>query len=93
MTDKQKESIRILNRLKEPVIKMGDVIREAAISKEEYFLLLEFIVGNEPQMTYIPYQPTITPQHLDPRVAEVCYENFVKGYIKGYNQRKKEERK
>lgn len=29
---------------------------------------------------------------IDPRVAEVCYENFVKGYIKGYNQRKKEEK-
>lgn len=29
----------------------------------------------------------------DPRVAEVCYANFVKGYIKGYNQRKKELKK
>lgn len=30
---------------------------------------------------------------IDPKVAEVCYENFVKGYIKGYNQRRKEESK
>ena len=30
---------------------------------------------------------------IDPRVAEVCSEQFVKGYIKGYNQRKSEERK
>ena len=30
---------------------------------------------------------------IDPRVAEVCYANFIKGYIKGYNQRKKEENK
>ena len=27
-----------------------------------------------------------------PEVAQVCYENYVKGYIKGYNQRKVEER-
>lgn len=29
----------------------------------------------------------------DPKVAQVCYENFVKGYIKGYNEARKEERK
>ena len=30
---------------------------------------------------------------ISPRVAEVCYESYVKGYLKGYNQRKSEERK
>lgn len=41
MTDKQKEAIRILNRIKEPVVRMGDEIAPAAISDEEYFKLLE----------------------------------------------------
>ena len=81
MTERQKEAVRILNRLKEPVVKMGDVIREAAISEEEYFTLLEFVVESEPQMTYIPYpQPTITPQPLDP-----VYGKFGKVTCDDYN--------
>ena len=26
-----------------------------------------------------------------PMIASVCYENFVKGYLKGYNEARKEE--
>lgn len=29
---------------------------------------------------------------VSPEVAQVCYENFIKGYLKGYNQRKIEEK-
>ena len=64
MTERQKEAIRILNKIRQ-------VSSSCALSEDEYFLLLEFVVGNEPQMTYIPYQPTITPQPLDPRSWEV----------------------
>lgn len=28
---------------------------------------------------------------VTPQVAEVCYEKFINGYLKGYNERKKEE--
>lgn len=44
MTDKQKQAIRILNSMHER--KFAD--------DEEYFLLLDFIVG-QPQVTYIPW--------------------------------------
>ena len=27
---------------------------------------------------------------IDPSVAQVCYENFVKGFLKGYNEARKE---
>jgi hypothetical protein len=47
MTDKQKEAIRILNRIKEPVIIMGDEMHPAAIDDDEYFTLLEFVVNCE----------------------------------------------
>ena len=30
---------------------------------------------------------------IDPKVAQVCYEQFVKGYLKGYNKARKEKRK
>lgn len=46
MTDKQKEAIHILNRIKEPTIVMGDEIAPAAIEDDEYFLLLEFVIKN-----------------------------------------------
>lgn len=58
MTDKQKEAIRILNRIKDPVVRMGDEIAPAAISDEEYFKLLEFILDNKTEIQYVP-QPTM----------------------------------
>lgn len=30
---------------------------------------------------------------VNPEIAKVCYENYIKGYLKGYEQRRKEERK
>ena len=45
MTEKQKQAVSLLNRLKDN------------ISEEEYFLLLDFVVGkNNP--VYVPYYPT-----------------------------------
>lgn len=48
MTEKQKQAISLINRLKEN------------ISEEEYFLLLEFVVGNTipAYVPYYPYYPT-----------------------------------
>ena len=61
MTEEQKKAICILNRIKEPVIKMGDLIQDAAISEDEYFTLLEFIINGQPQQTtFIPYVPPQT---------------------------------
>ena len=45
MTEKQKQAISLINRLKENM------------SEEEYFLLLEFVIGNSVP-TYVPYYPT-----------------------------------
>ena len=57
MTDKQKNAILFINELK---------YDRKAITFEEYFLLMEFIVGNnEPQITYIPFTQT-DPKPLDP---------------------------
>ncbi len=58
MTDKQKEAIRILNRIREPVVRMGDEITPVAISEEEYFTILEFILDNKKEIQYVP-QPTM----------------------------------
>ena len=44
MTEKQKQAISLLNRLKDN------------ISEEEYFLLLDFIVGKD-NPVYVPYYP------------------------------------
>ena len=54
MTDKQKEAIRILNRIKEPVIELGDEMAPAAIDDDEYFTLLEFVLENKTGIQYIP---------------------------------------
>lgn len=58
MTEKQKEAIKILNRVRNSVLRStcGDVITE-----EEYFTLLEFVIGNESSIQYIPYHPQTIP--------------------------------
>lgn len=59
MTDKQKEAVRVLNRIKEHVITSSDIkMLDTVISDDEYFLLLEFILENETEIQYVP-QPTI----------------------------------
>lgn len=45
MTDKQKQAINVLNRVREK------------LTDDEYFMMMEFII-DEKQVTYIP-QPTI----------------------------------
>ena len=69
MTEEQKKAICILNRIKEPVIQMGDLMQEAAITEEEYFTLLEFIINGQPQQIftpYVPYTPQVTPWNERP---------------------------
>lgn len=51
MTEQQKRAILILNRLHQQ-------FRVSIFNDEDYFLLIDFIVGNkEPQITYIPSNP------------------------------------
>jgi hypothetical protein len=63
MTEKQKEAIKILNRVRNSVLRStcGDVITE-----EEYFTLLEFVIGNESSIQYIPYYPRTAPLEGSP---------------------------
>ena len=57
MTERQKQAIALINELR---------YDKKVITIEEYFLLLEFIVGsNEPQISYIPFTQT-EPQPFDP---------------------------
>ena len=64
MTDQQKQAINILNKLKVQPTMNG----EAMMTDDEYFLLLDFIIGNKTEIPYVP-QPAIpwtVPQPLDP---------------------------
>lgn len=56
MTDKQKEAIGILNRLHGQGSKAGELLTD-----EEYYALMEFVIGEQPQqqVTYIPYTPFV----------------------------------
>lgn len=68
MTEKQKQAIRILNNLNE---RCGDNV----FNEEDYFILLEFVVG-EPQLTYISFTQT-PPQPIDPIFGKVtCTQNI-----------------
>ena len=55
MTDKQKQAIKILNSLWNA---NGGVMR---ISEEEYFILLECVLGEEKPKIYSPTTPLKTP--------------------------------
>lgn len=57
MTEQQKKAILILNRLHE---QFGVSI----FNDEDYFLLMDFIVGNEPRMS-LPFIQ-VEPQPIDP---------------------------
>lgn len=58
MTDKQKQAVELLNRLHGHGPKAGELLTD-----EEYYFLLDFIIGEQPQpqITYVPYTPDITP--------------------------------
>lgn len=48
MTDKQKNAILTLNRIRD----------DKGISEDEYFTLLEFVIEDKKEsITYIPFQP------------------------------------
>ena len=54
MTEKQKEAIELINNLRNDADK--------PISKDEYFLLLDFIIEQpQQQIQYIPYYPWNQP--------------------------------
>ncbi len=63
MTSKQKEAIKVLNDLKQKV----------HITYDEYFMLLDFVVNNEQQIGWIPFQPN-TPLSY----PQVTYETTCK---------------
>lgn len=48
MTEKQKKAIRLINSLR---------YNQKTLSEEEYFILFDFIVSEQPQVTWIPYNP------------------------------------
>ena len=58
MTDKQKQAVKLLNKLWNA---NGEIM---TLSEDEYFLLMDFVV-NAPQIEYIPFTQT-PPQPLDP---------------------------
>ena len=58
MTDKQKQAVELLNYIRGKKDSEG----ECVMSAEEYLTLLDFIVGEQHQVTYIPYTPDLTPQ-------------------------------
>ena len=58
MTDKQKQAVKLLNKLWNA---NGGIM---TLSEDEYFLLMDFVV-NGPQLEYIPFTQT-PPQPIDP---------------------------
>lgn len=70
MTEKQKKAIMVLNDLRE----YRDANKERLLSDEDYFALMDFVIGEHPQITYIPYttpQEPITPYYqpsIDPLI-------------------------
>ncbi len=71
MTDKQKKAITLLNNLRSPM----NPSEKPAITEDEYYTLLEFIIGEQqqPQITYVPYTPDLTPHY--PWQTGPLYEN------------------
>lgn len=54
MTEKQKQAIKVLNRLKDILIR-GTIV----ITEDEYFMLMEFVMNYKPDIQIIPsYSPT-----------------------------------
>lgn len=71
MNEKQKQAIVILNRIKE----------SNAISDEEYFTLMEFVVEDKTtQLQYIPYYETKWNE-VYPNISHQGYEGTVTGPI------------
>lgn len=71
MIEKQKQAIVILNRIKE----------SNAISNEEYFTLMEFVVEDKSQqIQYIPYYET-KGNEVYPKISYQGYEGTVTGPI------------
>lgn len=61
MTEKQKEAIRLLNRIS--LAETREKGLPFAITEEEYFLLLEFVMNYKPDIQYSPYYPQTIPTY------------------------------
>lgn len=71
MTEKQKQAIIILNKIREAEV----------INEEEYFLLMEFVVEDKTtQLQYIPYYETKWNE-VYPNISHQGYEGTVTGPI------------
>lgn len=73
MTDKQKQAIVAIN----------DAKQNEALNDEQYYLLLEFIMGNQPTTQYIPW-PIEIPNPIYPSTVFplVTYQTTCKQEIK-----------
>ena len=56
MTEKQKQAIKVLNRLKDILIR-GTIV----ITEDEYFMLMEFVMNYKPDIQIGPYYPQTMP--------------------------------
>lgn len=56
MNEKQKQAIKVLNRLKDILIR-GTIV----ITEDEYFMLMEFVMNYKPDIQYSPYYPQKMP--------------------------------
>lgn len=74
LTDRQKEAINLIRELRGPM----DVLKD-----EEFYLLLEFIMGNQQSTQYIPW-PVETPYPIYPSTVFpiVTYQTTCKQEIK-----------
>lgn len=68
MTDKQKQAIKILNGLWNA---NGGIMK---LSEEEYFLLLEYVLGGEEPKTYSPTTPLRVNIPHERTASLQCYE-------------------
>lgn len=58
MTEKQKQAIKVLNRLKDILIRDAIIITE-----DEYFMLMEFVMNYKPDIQYSPFYPQTIPTY------------------------------
>lgn len=74
LTDRQKEAINLIRELRDPM----DVLKD-----EEFYLLLEFIMGNQQSIQYIPWTVE-TPNPIYPSIVSplVTYQTTCKQEIK-----------
>ena len=71
MNDKQKEALELL----------CDLRGKEAITKEQFYTLIEFVVDVQPNIQYIPYTPITTPEITKPWTTGPIYGTGTGGKI------------